>query len=119
MAAGAGELLTAAVAERWASRAAADWVKRGPCLRVDGGQRFEAEDGSRGFLDLRRPRRRRACSRWKAGRRLPFDRRHGPGERRAIRLRLKQAVLARNFQRAVRTLGAEHQPGPDRGRPGR
>jgi hypothetical protein len=38
---------------------------------------------------------------------LPFDRRHGPGEWRAIRLRLKQAVLARNFQRAMRTLGAD------------
>jgi hypothetical protein len=36
---------------------------------------------------------------------LPFDRRHGPGEWRAIRLRLKQAVLAANFQRAMRTLG--------------
>jgi hypothetical protein len=36
---------------------------------------------------------------------LPFDRRHGPGEWRAIRLRLKLAVLAANFQRAMRTLG--------------
>ena len=51
VAAGAGDLLTAAVAETLGiPRAAADWVKRGPCLRVDGGQRFEAEDGSRGFL---------------------------------------------------------------------
>ena len=52
VAAGAGELLTAAVAEMLGiPRAAADWVKRGPCVRVDGGQRFEAEDGTRGFLD--------------------------------------------------------------------
>ena len=38
---------------------------------------------------------------------LPFDRRHGPGEWRAIRIRLKLAVLAGNFQRAVRTLGPD------------
>jgi hypothetical protein len=51
VAAGAGDLLTASVAQTLGiARAAADWVKRGPCLRVDGGQRYEAEDGSRGFL---------------------------------------------------------------------
>jgi Actin-like ATPase involved in cell division len=51
VAAGAGELLTAAVAEMLGiPRASADWVKRGPCVRVDGGQRFEGEDGRRGFL---------------------------------------------------------------------
>src|SRR5262249_12329486 len=56
VAAGAGDLLTAAVAETLRiPRAAADWVKRGPCLRVDGAQRFEAEDGSRGFLDRPAP----------------------------------------------------------------
>jgi hypothetical protein len=38
---------------------------------------------------------------------LPFDRHHGPGEWRAIRLRLKSAVLASNFRRAVRTLGQD------------
>jgi hypothetical protein len=38
---------------------------------------------------------------------LPFDRHHGPGEWRAIRLRLKLAVLAANFGRAVRTLGQD------------
>jgi hypothetical protein len=38
---------------------------------------------------------------------LPFDRRHGPGEWRAIRLRLKQAVLASNFRRAVRAFGPD------------
>ena len=56
VAAGAGELLTAAVAEMLGvPRAAADWVKRGPCVRVDGGQRYEAEDGGRGFLDVPAP----------------------------------------------------------------
>jgi hypothetical protein len=109
VAAGAGELLTAAVAETLGiPRAAADWVKRGPCLRVDGGQRFEAEDGSRGFLPASAPASVVGMLVVEGpGGLLPFDRRHGPGEWRAIRLRLKQAVLARNFQRAVRTLGTE------------
>jgi hypothetical protein len=109
VAAGAGELLTAAVAETLGiPRAAADWVKRGPCLRVDGGQRFEAEDGSRGFLPVSAPASAVGMLVVDGpGGLLPFDRRHGPGEWRAIRLRIKQAVLARNFQRAMRTLGTD------------
>ena len=108
VAAGAGGLLTAAVAETLGiPRAAADWIKRGPCLRVDGGQRFEAEDGSRGFLD--RPAPASAAGmlavRGPAGL-LPFDRRHSPAEWRAIRLRLKEAVFAVNLRRALATLGA-------------
>jgi Diol dehydratase reactivase ATPase-like domain/DD-reactivating factor swiveling domain len=109
VAAGAGELLTAAVAETLGiSRAAADWVKRGPCLRVDGGQRFEAEDGSRGFLAGPAPASAVGMLVVDGpGGLLPFDRRHGPGEWRAIRIRLKLAVLAANFGRAMRTLGQD------------
>ena len=109
VAAGAGELLTAAVAEMLGiPRAAADWVKRGPCVRVDGGQRFEAEDGTRGFLNVPAPASAAGVLAVDGpGGWLPFDRRHGPGEWRAIRLRLKQAVLAANFGRAVRTLGQD------------
>jgi len=109
VAAGAGELLTAAVAETLAiPRAAADWVKRGPCLRVDGGQRFEAEDGSRGYLAAGAPASAVGMLAVQGpGGLLPFDRHHGPGEWRAIRIRLKLAVLASNFQRAARTLGAD------------
>jgi hypothetical protein len=107
VAAGAGELLTAAVAETLhIPRAAADWVKRGPCLRVDGGQRFEAEDGSRGFLDRPAPAAAAGmlAARGPAGL-IPFDRAHSPAEWRAIRLRLKEAVFAANLRRALDTLG--------------
>jgi hypothetical protein len=109
VAAGAGELLTAAVAEMLGiPRASADWVKRGPCVRVDGGQRFEGEDGRRGFLDAPAPASAAGMLAVEGpGGWLPFDRHHGPGEWRAIRLRLKQAVLAANFRRAVRTLGQD------------
>jgi hypothetical protein len=109
VAAGAGELLTAAVAEMLGiPRASADWVKRGPCVRVDGGQRFEGEDGRRGFLDVPAPASAAGMLAVEGpGGWLPFDRQHGPAEWRAIRLRLKQAVLAANFRRAVRTLGQD------------
>ena len=109
VAAGAGDLLTAAVAETLGiPRAAADWVKRGPCVRLDGNQRFEAEDGSRGFLDG--PADPAAAGMLAAAGPagwLPFGRRHSPAEWRAIRLRLKEAVFAANLARALRTLGRE------------
>ena len=109
VAAGAGDLLTAAVAETLGvPRAAADWVKRGPCVRLDGSQRFEAEDGTRGFLDS--PADPAAVGMLAAvgpAGWLPFDRRHSPAEWRAIRLRLKEAVFAANLARVLRTLGRE------------
>jgi Diol dehydratase reactivase ATPase-like domain/DD-reactivating factor swiveling domain len=109
VAAGAGELLTAAVAEMLGiPRASADWVKRRPCVRMDGGQRYEGEDGRRGFLDVPAPASAAGMLAVEGpGGWLPFDRHHGPGEWRAIRLRIKQAVLAANFRRAVRTLGQD------------
>jgi hypothetical protein len=115
--AGAGELLTVAVAEALGvPRAAADWIKRGPCVRLDGGQRYEAEDGSRGFLDVPAPA---AAAGMLAvpgpGGLVPFagrqGRQHTPSEWRAIRLRLKQAVLSASLRRALTALG---EPGPPR-----
>ncbi len=105
--AGAGELLTAAVAQTLGiPRAAADWVKRGPCVRVDGGTRFEAEDGTRGFLDVSAPASAAGMLAVRGpGGLLPFDRDHGPGEWRAIRLGIKQSVLEMNIKRGLRTSG--------------
>ena len=112
VAAGAGDLLTAAVAETLnLPRAAADWVKRGPCLRVTGSQQFEAEDGSHGFLD--RPVAPSTLGQLAApgpAGLLPFDRRHSPAEWRALRLRLKEAVFAVNLLRTLSTQ-ASAQPG--------
>jgi Diol dehydratase reactivase ATPase-like domain/DD-reactivating factor swiveling domain len=103
VAAGAGDLLTAAIAQTLAiPQAAAEWVKRSPCLRVEGTQRFEAEDGSHGFLD--RPAPASAAGMLAvmgpAGL-LTFERRRTPAEWRAIRLRLKQAIFAVNLRRAL------------------
>ena len=57
VAAGAGEMLTAAVATYLRlPRGAADWVKRGPCSRLEAPQVALAEDGARTFLDRRAPR---------------------------------------------------------------
>jgi hypothetical protein len=103
VAAGAGDLLTAAIAHTLGiPLAAAEWVKRGPCLRVEGAQRFEAEDGSRGFLDRPAPASAAGMLAVKgpAGL-LSFERGRSPAEWRAIRLRLKQAIFAVNLRRAL------------------
>jgi len=108
VAAGAGELLTVGVAAlTGATPAAAEWVKRGPAVRVETPQLLLGEDGGRQFLD--RPAGREVVGalavRGPAGL-LAFDRRHAPGEWRALRLRLKAEVLGGNVARALRTLDA-------------
>jgi hypothetical protein len=107
VAAGGGELLTVSVAAlSGATRAAAEWVKRGPASRVEAPQVLLAEDGSRQFLD--RPAPPEAVGaltvNGPAGL-LAFDRLHAPGEWRALRLRLKAEVLGGNVDRALRSLG--------------
>ena len=105
--AGAGELLTAGVAAlTGASLAAAEWVKRGPAVRVETPALLLGEDGSRQFVD--RPAGRETIGalavRGPSGL-LAFDRVHSPGEWRALRLRLKAEVLGGNVDRALLSLG--------------
>ncbi|MDQ1628654.1 MAG: hypothetical protein QOI54_2398 [Actinomycetota bacterium] len=107
VAAGAGELLTVSVgALAGATRAAAEWVKRGPASRVESPHLLLGEDGARQFLE--RPAAPETLGalvvRGPAGL-LPFGHRLSPGEWRALRLRLKAEVLGGNVARALRTLG--------------
>jgi len=104
VAAGAGEMLTSAVAATLAiPNAAAEWVKRGPSIRIEGGQRFETEHGGREFLDTPPPPGSTGmlAVAGPAGL-LPFARGRSPAEWRALRLGLKEAILAANLTRALR-----------------
>ncbi len=109
VAAGAGDLLTAAVAEMLGiPRASADWVKRGPCVRVDGGQRWEGEDGRRGFLDVPGARLRGGHAR--SGR---------PGRLAAIRPAPRPGGMAGHPAAAeAGRAGGELPPGGAHARPG-
>jgi len=105
--AGAGELVTAAVARlAGCSRGAADWVKRGPCARLDGPHVLSDEDGGRRFLD--RPAPSDAVGSLvvpgPAGL-LPFSRTLAPSEWRALRLRVKRAALGDNVARLTARAG--------------
>jgi hypothetical protein len=99
--AGAGDLVTAATSTLLGiARGQAEWVKRGPCARVEGPHVLLDEDGTRRFLDT--PAASGSVG-WlvvpgPAGP-LPFDRRLAPPEWRTLRLRLKSAVLGDNVAR--------------------
>ena len=106
VAAGAGEMLTAAVATYLRlPRGAADWVKRGPCSRLEAPQVALAEDGVRTFLDRRAPRAAvgSLVAAGPAGL-IPFGGSLAPAAWRSLRLRLKQRVLGDNLARAMRSL---------------
>lgn len=106
VAAGAGELLTAAVAAYLGlPLGAADWVKRGPCSRLESPRLALAEDGTRRFLATAAPTSAVgslvACG--PAGL-LAFGGALAPASWRALRYRLKQRVLADNLVRALKGL---------------
>lgn len=108
VAAGAGDLLTACVASlTGSSKAAAEWVKRGPARRVEAPQVLLAEDGGRGFLEQPAPAETvgSLVVRGPAGL-LAFSRTMAPGEWRALRLRLKTDLVGGNVARALRSLSA-------------
>ena len=109
VAAGGGEMLTAAVATYLRlPRGAADWVKRGPGSRLEAPQVALAEDGVRTFLDRPAPLAAvgSLVAAGPAGL-LPFGGSLAPAAWRSLRLRLKQRVLADNLARAMRSLGEQ------------
>jgi hypothetical protein len=111
VAAGGGEMLTAAVAAYLRlPRGAADWVKRGPCSRLEAPQVAMAEDGVRTFLANPAPMAAvgSLVAAGPAGL-LPFGGPLAPAAWRSLRLRLKQRVLADNLARAMRSLGEPAQ----------
>ncbi|HYJ75033.1 MAG TPA: diol dehydratase reactivase ATPase-like domain-containing protein [Kineosporiaceae bacterium] len=107
--AGAGELVTSAVAAVLGiPRGAADWVKRGPSSRREGPHLLLGEDGSRVFTDVAAPAESvgSLVVPGPAGL-LPFARDLAPSEWRALRLHLKRVTLGENVARCLRLLGGD------------
>ncbi len=107
-AAGAGELLTAAVAfALGTSRGAADWIKRGPAQRLESPQVLLSEDGSKAFVAESAPYPASAMGSLvtpgPAGF-LTFGQNLQPAEWRIMRQSLKQAAIGLNVSRLVKTL---------------
>ncbi len=104
--AGGGELVAAAVAALLdLPRGAAEWVKRGPCGRLETPHLLLGEDGGRTLLDPPAPGPAvgSLVTGGPAGR-LPFSRTLAPAQWRALRLRLKRRALGDNAVRAVTRL---------------
>ena len=107
-AAGAGELLSAAVAEVLdVPKGAADWIKRGPAQRVDSAQVLLSENGSYDFVsenDTPTPANAPGMlvTPGPVGL-LSFGRNMQPAEWRIIRQSLKLEIIARNVSRILRT----------------
>ena len=100
--AGAGDLLTAAVAHVLdVPRGAAEWAKRGPSSRLEGPHVLVGEDGERRFVESPVPADAVGALvvPGPAGF-LPFHRRLAPGEWRMLRQHLKRAVVGDNVARA-------------------
>jgi len=107
-AAGAGELLTAAVAFALdTSRGAADWIKRGPAQRLESPQVLLSEDGSKNFVSEAAPYPASAMGSLvtpgPAGF-LTFGQNLQTAEWRIMRQGLKQAAIGKNVARLIRSL---------------
>ena len=109
-AAGAGELLTAAVAFALdTSRGAADWIKRGPAQRLESPQVLLSEDGTKAFASDSAPYPASAMGSLVAPGPvgfLTFGQNLQPAEWRIMRQGLKQAAIGMNVSRLVRSLEA-------------
>lgn len=109
-AAGAGELLTAAVAHTLAiSRGAADWIKRGPAQRLESPHVLLGEDGSKAFVDDDKPYPATAMGSLvtpgPAGY-LTFGQNVQPAEWRIMRQSLKRIAIGENVARLIRSFSA-------------
>jgi len=107
--AGAGDLLTAAVAHLLdIPRGAAEWVKREPSARLDGPHVLVGEDGVRRFVDVPVPSDAVGALvvPGPAGL-LPFHSRLAPGEWRMLRQHLKRAVISDNVSRAATDIATD------------
>ena len=109
-AAGAGELLTAAVAFALnTSRGAADWIKRGPAQRLESPQVLLSEDGTKAFVSESAPYPASAMGSLVApgpAGFLTFGQNLQPAEWRIMRQGLKQAAIGINVSRLVTSLEA-------------
>jgi hypothetical protein len=110
-AAGAGELLTAAVAFALdTSRGAADWIKRGPAQRLESPHLLLSEDGSKAFTDESKPYPASAMGSLIApgpAGYLTFGQNLQPAEWRIMRQALKQAAIGSNVARLIRSIAAD------------
>lgn len=116
-AAGAGELLTAAVAFALnTSRGAADWIKRGPAQRLESPHLLLAEDGSKAFSDVSKPYPASAMGSLVApgpAGYLTFGQNLQPAEWRIMRQALKQVAIGENVARLIRSIAPHEIAKPD------
>jgi hypothetical protein len=116
-AAGAGELLSTAVAQVLdVPRGAADWIKRSPARRLESPQVLLSEDGSRNFVseeDATIPvNSLGALITPGPGGFIPFGQGLQPAEWRIIRHSLKKEVIAENVGRILRTYREREKSSP-------
>lgn len=107
-AAGAGELLSAAVAQALqVSRGAADWIKRGSARRLDSPHVLLGEDGTKEFVTESQVFPATATGSLVAAGPagfLTFGKNLQPAEWRIMRQSLKRAAIGKNVSRLIRSL---------------